>query len=81
MDIAKVNNRNGKVITFYSYKGGTGRSLLVANTALILASNNCRVLVVDWDLEAPGLHHYFRPFLTDPSLKSSLGLIDMLTAY
>jgi tetratricopeptide (TPR) repeat protein len=77
----ETNDKNGKVITFYSYKGGTGRSLLVANTAMVLASNNCRVLVVDWDLEAPGLHHYFKPFLTDPSLKSSLGLVDMLTAY
>jgi MinD-like ATPase involved in chromosome partitioning or flagellar assembly/tetratricopeptide (TPR) repeat protein len=73
--------KNGKVITFYSYKGGTGRSLLVANAAMVLASNNCRVLVVDWDLEAPGLHHYFKPFLTDPMLKSSLGLVDMLTDY
>ena len=46
----------GKIFTFYSYKGGTGRSLALSNVAWILAGNGCRVLIVDWDLEAPGLH-------------------------
>jgi MinD-like ATPase involved in chromosome partitioning or flagellar assembly len=74
-------SQNGRVITFYSYKGGTGRSLLVANTALMLASNGRKVLVIDWDLEAPGLHHYFGPFMDDPTLSESPGLIDLLTSY
>nr|BFE83611.1 hypothetical protein GCM10020093_062120 [Planobispora longispora] len=43
----------GQVITFYSYKGGTGRTMALANTAWILASAGKRVLVVDWDLESP----------------------------
>ena len=46
-----------KTITFYSYKGGTGRSLAVANTARFLARFGCRVFVLDFDLEAPGLHY------------------------
>ena len=70
--------RPGKVITFYSYKGGTGRSMALANVAWILASNGKRVLVVDWDLESPGLHHYFYPFLVDQDLTSSDGVIDMV---
>ena len=41
----------GQVITFYSYKGGTGRSMALANVAWILASNGKRVLVIDWDFE------------------------------
>jgi len=45
---------NGQIITFYSYKGGTGRSMALANIAWILASNGKRVLIIDWDLEAPG---------------------------
>lgn len=49
----------GTVITFYSYKGGVGRSFAVANIAVILAQWGARVLVVDWDIEAPGLNHYF----------------------
>jgi hypothetical protein len=66
----------GKILTFYSYKGGTGRSMCLANTAWLLASAGYKVLVIDWDLEAPGLHRYFRPFLTDPDLFETNGLID-----
>jgi cellulose biosynthesis protein BcsQ len=66
----------GKIVTFYSYKGGTGRSMSVANVAWILASCGKRVLTIDWDLEAPGLHRYFHPFLQDPDLTRSDGLID-----
>lgn len=66
----------GRIITFYSYKGGTGRSMAVANVAWILASNQRRVLVIDWDLEAPGLHRYFHPFLDDKELDQSPGVID-----
>src|SRR5436853_6005202 len=47
------------LITFYSYKGGVGRSMAVANLAVILAQRGHRVLAVDWDLEAPGLDRYF----------------------
>lgn len=52
----------GKVITFYSYKGGTGRTMALANVACLLAEReNCErgVLMIDWDLEAPGLHRFF----------------------
>ncbi|HEY0990297.1 MAG TPA: TIR domain-containing protein [Kofleriaceae bacterium] len=66
----------GRIVTFYSYKGGTGRSMAVANIAWILASNGKRVLVIDWDLEAPGLHRYLHPFLDDKELECSPGLID-----
>lgn len=54
----------GRVITFYSFKGGTGRSMALANIATTIAQRNGnRVLAIDWDLEAPGLHRYFRPYL------------------
>lgn len=48
-----------KTITFYSYKGGVGRTLLLANVAKYLASFGQRVFALDFDLEAPGLHHKF----------------------
>ncbi|WP_422770390.1 KGGVGR-motif variant AAA ATPase [Plantactinospora sp. WMMC1484] len=70
-----------QIITFYSYKGGTGRSMAVANTAWILASNGLRVLVADWDLEAPGLHRYFHPFLLDKKVRHSRGIIDMICLF
>ncbi|MBL0344368.1 MAG: AAA family ATPase [Anaerolineales bacterium] len=76
-----MDKTDGKVITFYSYKGGTGRSMALANIAWILASNGKKVLVIDWDLEAPGLHRYFAPFLIDPELHSTTGFIDFLSEY
>ena len=76
-----VSARNGKIVTFYSYKGGTGRSMMLANVAWILACNGKRVLAVDWDLEAPGLHRYFYPFLVDKELTTSDGLIDVVVEY
>ncbi|GKS59432.1 hypothetical protein YTPLAS18_29590 [Nitrospira sp.] len=71
----------GRIFTFYSYKGGTGRSMALANLAWVLAANRRRVLIVDWDLEAPGLHRYFHPFLADKELATSRGLIDLLVDY
>jgi MinD-like ATPase involved in chromosome partitioning or flagellar assembly len=41
--------------TFYSFKGGVGRTLALANAALVLGRQGKRVLLVDFDLEAPGL--------------------------
>ena len=52
----------GVIVTFYSYKGGTGRSMALANCAFLAARDlrdGERVLMIDWDLEAPGLHRYF----------------------
>ena len=43
------------VVTYYSFKGGVGRSTLLAQTAFRLAGKNT-VRVWDLDLEAPGLH-------------------------
>ncbi|XXT17449.1 tetratricopeptide repeat protein [Sorangium sp. So ce429] len=51
---------NRRVITFYSYKGGVGRTMALANVAYRLANTHgLSVIAVDWDLEAPGLHRFF----------------------
>lgn len=66
----------GTVMTFYSYKGGTGRTMALANVAVLLARRSeGDVLAVDWDLEAPGLHRFFEPLLTT-ALRSRDGEID-----
>lgn len=70
--------KSGRIVTFYSYKGGTGRTMALSNVAWILATNGFDVLLIDWDLEAPGLHRYLRPFLVDPELASTPGLIDFV---
>lgn len=49
----------GTIVTFYSWKGGVGRSMALANIAVQLAQRGNSVLMVDWDLEAPGLDRYF----------------------
>ena len=52
----------GTIITFYSYKGGVGRTMALANVACLLAKRCApggRILTMDWDLEAPGLHRFF----------------------
>ena len=53
---------SGIVITFYSYKGGAGRSMALANTAYLISQHlkgSSRAIMLDWDLEAPGLHTFF----------------------
>ncbi|HTG31667.1 MAG TPA: AAA family ATPase [Thermoanaerobaculia bacterium] len=48
-----------RVVTFYSFKGGVGRTMALVNTSFVLARNGWRVLMVDFDLEAPGMTHFF----------------------
>jgi MinD-like ATPase involved in chromosome partitioning or flagellar assembly/tetratricopeptide (TPR) repeat protein len=72
----------GHILTFYSYKGGVGRSMGLANVAALLAKWGQKVLVVDWDLEAPGIEAYFNianPQISE-SRKSTPGIIDLVKA-
>jgi cellulose biosynthesis protein BcsQ len=46
------------IVTFYSFKGGVGRTMALVNVAALLAETGNRVLLVDFDLEAPGLPSY-----------------------
>lgn len=53
-------NKSTQIVTFYSFKGGVGRSTALGLVAGILASYNRRVVMVDFDLEAPGITILFR---------------------
>ena len=53
------------VAAFYSHADGVGRSCMVANISLILASQSYRVLVIDLDLTAPSLYRFLTAFLPD----------------
>jgi len=65
----------GEVTTFYSYKGGVGRTMALANLGHLLAQHRAApVLLVDWDLEAPGLHYYF------PAAPEAPGVLDLFEA-
>lgn len=67
---------DGSVVTFYSYKGGVGRTLALANTGALLCRWGYKVLCVDWDLEAPGLHLYYERWSQKPASKP--GLVDLI---
>jgi Mrp family chromosome partitioning ATPase len=66
--------------TFYSYKGGVGRSLALANVAWLLANHPtepARVLAIDLDLNAPGLHK----ILDILPEREALGMVDFVRKY
>ncbi|WP_179414325.1 KGGVGR-motif variant AAA ATPase [Mucilaginibacter sp. E4BP6] len=66
-----------KTITFYSYKGGVGRSLTLANIAMRLSQLKKTVCVVDFDLDAPGLRFKFtNDYLLEDNEKK--GLVDYI---
>jgi CobQ/CobB/MinD/ParA nucleotide binding domain len=47
-------------VTFYSFKGGVGRTTALTHVAWILAERGHKVVAVDLDLEAPGLSTAFQ---------------------
>jgi cellulose biosynthesis protein BcsQ len=66
--------------TFYSYKGGVGRTLALGNVAWLLAnhlSEPARILAIDFDLGAPGLFQVLK--MSSPA--TSLGVVDYVTEY
>jgi cellulose biosynthesis protein BcsQ/energy-coupling factor transporter ATP-binding protein EcfA2 len=68
----------GEIITFYSYKGGVGRTMALANIAILLSQWGYKVLMVDWDLEAPGLEFFFEKFPTSKDIFQAEGVIELL---
>lgn len=61
---SKETKKDTPIVTFYSYKGGMGRTTTMVAYALSLATNTDmskrkRVVVVDCDLEAPGYLNFF----------------------
>jgi cellulose biosynthesis protein BcsQ len=76
------NKERGTIYTFYSFKGGMGRTMALANVAALLAKWGHSVLVVDWDLEAPGLERFFaklRPDIQDLRAAGK-GIVDLVQA-
>jgi len=67
-----------KTISFYSYKGGVGRSLALAYTAKYLARRHIKVCVLDIDLEAPGIVYKFPEVIS--SVFTKFGVVDYINA-
>lgn len=65
-----------KIVSFHSFRGGTGKSNLTANLAALMALRGQRVAVVDADIVSPGVHVLFGLNPTD--LAAGLSLNDYL---
>jgi len=90
MALAPIRTR---FFTFYSFKGGVGRSMAVYNCACVLAGSGRRVLMIDFDLEAPGLTFLFQRRLAQaekrkpkkrrggPRLEKQPGVIELVTDF
>jgi len=59
----KSEQRNNPIprLAFYGFKGGVGRSTTIAAIAFLLAQQGKKVLVIDFDLESPGLSSMLLP--------------------
>ncbi|MBX3670822.1 MAG: hypothetical protein KF778_20680 [Rhodocyclaceae bacterium] len=68
------------IFTFYSFKGGVGRSMAMANIGDCLARRGLRVLMIDFDLEAPGLERYFKRLDVAAALRNP-GVMDLISAF
>lgn len=69
--LAKHKPRQPLTIAFYSFKGGVGRTTALTHVAWKLAQRGRKVVVVDLDLEAPGLSSAFKSVKNPP-----FGIID-----
>ena len=49
----------GKIISVHSFRGGTGKSNLVANLSTYCALKGASVGVIDTDIQSPGVHIIF----------------------
>ena len=65
-------------VTFYSYKGGVGRTLALVNTAFSLALRGKKTLIWDLDLEAPSLLRF--PQFEEVRGRVTGGTVDALLA-
>ncbi|XZW32917.1 tyrosine-protein kinase family protein [Acinetobacter baumannii] len=55
----ETGTKNSNVITFYSYKGGVGRTTSLALLARYYSETGKKVFIIDCDFEAPGLLNFF----------------------
>ncbi|MDQ2905238.1 MAG: AAA family ATPase [Chloroflexota bacterium] len=68
-------SRRPLVVTFYSFKGGVGRSTALGFVANILATRGHKVVMMDFDLEAPGLSFMYP---TEESTPKLYGVLDYI---
>jgi hypothetical protein len=73
-----LNEHTPPIISFYSFKGGVGRTTALAALATNLARVGKKVVTIDFDLEAPGAGLIFA---SPTGLLMNLGAVDFLLEY
>jgi cellulose biosynthesis protein BcsQ len=66
--------RTPAIVSFYSFKGGVGRTTTLGIVARQLARHGKHVVVIDLDLEAPGLGRLF-------DIRTERGVLDLLVEF
>jgi hypothetical protein len=64
------------IVVFYSFKGGVGRTTSLASFAIQRARAGERVVVIDGDLDAPGVGNLLTP--DEPGTSPKWGVVDYL---
>jgi MinD-like ATPase involved in chromosome partitioning or flagellar assembly len=59
-----------RIISTHSFRGGTGKSNITANLAVLIARHGHRVGVIDTDIQSPGIHVIFQ--LEEDTIRHSL---------
>jgi MinD-like ATPase involved in chromosome partitioning or flagellar assembly len=70
------------IVTFNSYKGGTGKTLLSTNLAILFATMGKRVCLLDLDLRAPSVYLIFKngkEYWVNDYLNKACNVEDVLT--
>jgi chromosome partitioning protein len=57
----------GKLVSFHSSRGGTGKTIIATNLAALCAKKGLNVALMDMDFRAPSLRTVFSKALTHPS--------------
>lgn len=70
-----LNDSTPPILSFYSFKGGVGRTTGLLSLAIQLARSGRRVAVVDLDLEAPGVMSALVP---PDGIQPSCGVLDYM---
>lgn len=77
VEVDEYSVKKPLIVTFYSFKGGVGRSTALGLVGGILATRNRRVVMVDFDLEAPGISIMFQQDIENNN-QEQLGVLDYL---
>jgi MinD-like ATPase involved in chromosome partitioning or flagellar assembly len=52
---ATAGGNNAQIVAVQSFRGGTGKSTLISNLAVLMAQQGKRVGIIDTDLQSPGM--------------------------